>query len=120
MRALVVFSGDSDHPLAWLLRPGFRHVFCAVQSAGLWIEIDGRRGVPTVKYMSTDDFDLAGHYRGQGFTVVETGQADRPGRAPLSVRSCVGLVKTVLCIRSAALTPWGLYRFLDQRISPCS
>lgn len=111
MRALVAFSGTSDHPLARLLKPGFRHVFCAVASNGLWIEIDQGRGAPSFRYMAEETFDLADLYRKQGHVVIETTQ----GNAltwPLGLRTCVGTVKAALCIKSAALTPWGLYRHL--------
>jgi len=109
MRALVVFHGASNHPLAWLLKPGFKHVFTVIQSEYYWTLIDGRAGVPVVEFVAHSDCELAEFYREQGYTVVETYQRDKPLRAPYLTNNCVGLAKAVLCIRSFALTPYQLY-----------
>lgn len=115
MKALVVFSdGDAVHPLGRFLRPGFRHCFACVLSNGLWLQVDGRLGVPVFKYLTTGDFDLATFYRDKGYTVVETEQRDRAVTWPLVLRSCTGLVKAALCIRSWSLTPHQLYRHLTE------
>lgn len=114
MRALVVFCNTADHSLSWLLRPGFRHVFCVIESNGLWLEIDGRCGVPSIRYLSQSDFDLATFYRDQGLTVVETAQGANPSPWPLALANCVGLVKVALCIRSWAVTPYQLYKHLER------
>lgn len=114
MRALVVFGDSHGHPLGWMLKPGFRHVFCAVAARGCWLLIDGRAGVPDIHYLTTDDFDLATFYRAKGYAVVETVQRDEPLRVPLVTVNCVGLVKAALCIRSWAVTPWQLYRHLTR------
>lgn len=109
--ALVMFndSGTGGHPLAPLLKPGFRHTFCAVRDGHYWSIIDYAKGRPEV-YVSDID-DLAGHYSGRGHTVIAVDK--RPGCVmPVEVVSCVGLVKTVIGIRSFAITPWGLYRHL--------
>lgn len=118
MKAIVVFHDriESRHPLAFLLRRGFWHCFCCVLSNGLWIQIDGEEGVPVVRYLCEDDeFDLVAHYRDQGCTVVETVQRAECLPSPLALRNCVGLVKATLCIRSWAITPYGLYKHLVNR-----
>lgn len=116
LRALVVFRDfkNAQHPLAFLLKKGFQHCFVCVQSEGFWIQIDGGVGVPFIKAVAAADFDLAAHIRGLGFTVVETNQRQSSVTFPFSIRNCVGLVKTVLCINSWALTPYGLYKYLRK------
>lgn len=121
MRALVVFHDNilpksgRTHPLSRFLRKGFWHCFVCLESNGLWIRLDGECGVPVVQYLTpSDEFDLAGYYRDQGCVVVETRQRDTVPLAPLALRNCVGLVKAVLCVRSWAVTPWQLYRYLKR------
>ena len=118
MRAIVVFcdNGDEGHPLLWMLKPGFKHCFCAVFDKGCWLLVDNARGVPTVEYLCEEDFDLAAHYRDEGATeIIETVQRKTPLRGPYVAANCVGLVKAILCIRSWAITPHGLYTHLKGR-----
>ncbi len=114
MKALVVFHDHGCHVLDPLLRQGFRHVFCAVESGDSWISIDSRAGVMVVKVVAPSGYDLATFYRGEGFTVVETTQRAVPTRAPFAMANCVGCVKAVLSICSFAVTPWRLYKFLRR------
>lgn len=109
--ALVVFTGEGTHPLSPLLKPGFRHVFCAVRDRDHWCVVDGAEGLP-VLYVGHGD-DLAVWYREQGYTVLEVPRRERT-RAPFVVASCVGMVKAIVGIRSLAQTPWGLYRHLRR------
>lgn len=112
--ALAVFHGRGTHPLSPFLKPGFRHVFCAVRHGHYWAVIDAADGLPAVWVAGIDD--LAGWYRGQGYTVVEvTGR--RGVRVPLCIASCVGLTKAVVGIRSWALTPWQLHQHLTRRLT---
>lgn len=110
--ALVVFHGEGTHPLSPLLKPGFRHCFCAVRHGHYWTVLDGADGLPAVYVSGVDD--LAAWYRDMGWTVVEVERRE-PVRTLLVAASCVGLVKAVVGIRSRALTPWGLYRHLTRR-----
>ncbi len=114
MRALVVFTDDNDHPLAWLLKPGFRHCFVCIDKNDLWLLVDGGPGVPVIKYLTENDFDLASYFREKGFTVVETHQRDKAVTMPIVLRTCVGLVKAILCISNLALTPYELYQKLEK------
>ena len=114
MRALVVFCHDNTHPLAWLLKPGFRHCFVCLESNGLWLLVDGGPGIPDIKYLTESDFDLAAFYREKGFIVVETHQRQKAVTAPLVLRNCVGLCKAVLCIAGWSFTPFGLYKQLEK------
>lgn len=113
MKALVVFHGNGCHWLDCLLEPGFRHVFVAILTEnGYWIELDGRAGVMYTEVMTGADFDLKSHYEELGHTVVETEQSTHPRSRPLEFTNCVGLVKAVLGIKSWAITPFQLYKYM--------
>lgn len=114
MKALVVFHNHGCHILDPLLKPGFRHVFCALESGDCWIMIDSRVGVMVIEAVAPAGYDLATFYRAEGFTVIETNQRSKPLLAPLVASNCVGCVKTVLGIRCAAVTPWRLYKHLRR------
>ena len=117
MRALLVFGDPKEgrrHWLAPLLKHGFGHVSAVVLTGDYWVLLDAQRGVPVVQVVCGADFDIAGHYRSEGYTVVETVQRAVPARAPVMQANCVGLVKALLCIRSAAQTPWQLYRHIQR------
>ncbi len=110
-RALIVFHGEGTRWWARLLKPGFRHCFAAVESGGLWILFDPRRGLVELRALTSADFDLAAFYRDKGYTVAEHTQGTRPSRAPLMPATCVGATKRLLAIRAPlALTPWRLWR----------
>ncbi len=113
-RCLAVFHGDGHGFLARFLKPGFRHCFVAVLNKNCWVVIDGRNGVPDIDVFAQADYDLATFFRGQGFTVIETVQRGQAPRSPFAVANCVGLVKAILCVRSAAITPHGLYKHLRK------
>lgn len=81
---------------------------------GLWLLVDGKDGIPAVRYLSDEEFDLAGFYREQGIIVVETEQGKIPPTCPFLWRNCVGLVKAILCLRSFAFTPYQLYKRLTR------
>lgn len=113
MKALVIFRDFEDpHPLAFLLKKGFHHCFVCIEQDDLWMQVDYGRGMPIISYLTTNDFDLAKHYRDQNMTVVETTQKDKPSSFPFVLRNCVGMVKQILCIRNFAYTPFGLYKRL--------
>lgn len=114
MRALVVFTdgGAARHPLGFLLKPGFRHCFVCVVSGDCWLQIDGSNGIPIIKPLTDATFDLAAFWRDQGATVIETEQRSRPSWLPFVWNNCTGLVKAVLCLRTWAVTPYQLHRFL--------
>jgi hypothetical protein len=114
MRAIVVFSGDNTHPLAFLLRRGFKHCFVCLVIDNWWLLVDGSTGVPVIKPLTGSDFDLAAFYRDQGMTVIEATQGARPSFGPLAWNTCVGLTKAVLAINSWAVSPHQLYRHLSK------
>ncbi len=113
MKALVVFHGSMEHPLSRWLKTDFQHVFCAVLDInGLWVYCDARGGCPDIKAVSAEEFDIAEFWRDAGYTVVETETRKLPPRAPFVVANCVGFTKALLGIRSFALTPFQLYKYL--------
>lgn len=114
MKALAVFHGHGCHVLSRFLKPGFSHVFVAVRTGNYWVMIDGRAGVPVIEVVAPSDFDLVGFYRDQGFTVIETQQRALPPRGPFAIANCVGLAAAILSIRSTAITPYRLYRYLRK------
>lgn len=114
-KALVAFyDGDTRHPLGRLLKKGFGHCFCAFQADGFWILADGQDGLPSIKVIAAADYDLAAFYRNEGLTVIELEHGTKPLRRLLMPWNCVGLVKAALSIRSRAVTPYGLYRYLKR------
>ena len=115
MRALAVFHPDGNHFLSPLLKEGFKHVHCVLDREGVWVMVDFLAGMPNAQVVAASDYPLAEFYRDEGYTVVETQQRTRPSWFPLSVNNCVGLTKTMLCIRAAlVITPYGLYRHLER------
>lgn len=119
-KALVVFGGKSDHPLAPLLKEGFHHCFVAVLSEGYWITVDNVLGHMVIKVVAGPDEDLSGHYRRHGYTVVETTTQKpdvwkfNPFYGNIMVANCVGLVKSVLSMNSLVWTPYSLYKELTK------
>ena len=116
VKALAVFNNNGGHILDPLLKRGFRHCFCALQTGPYWVLIDALDGVMDIRVAAPATYDLATFYRAEGFSVIETNQRSKPLRAPLVTTNCVGCVKCVLGIRSAALTPWGLYKALRRQL----
>lgn len=115
MNALAVFTDPEDTRFEWLLRPGFRHVFACLDDGAYWTMFDPRNGQAVVKSVQASGFDLAGHFRNEGYTVVELEQGP-PIRAPMVVNNCVGLTKAVLCIRAPLVqTPYGLFKHLTRK-----
>jgi hypothetical protein len=115
MRALVVFHG---HGGAWWnrwCRAGFRHCFIVLDDGACWIALDGTLGRARLKVMAASDFDLAGYYRAQGFTVVAAAARDGPPFWPLILATCVGAIKRILVIRAPwVLSPHQLFVFLQS------
>ena len=114
--AIVIFEHNNMHPLGFLLRRGFRHVWLAtVDASGIyWVTHDGRLTGHTTTVLADAQFDLAAHYRAQGCTVVVTKRRQQRILGPVLFNSCVGLTKHILGLRSFAMTPWQLYRTLTE------
>lgn len=119
MKAVVVFSPDSNHPLRWLLHRDFRHCFVVAQQHddGPWVLIDSAEGLPYVSVLGIGDFDPEAFYAGMGLRTLRAWQRARAPRLPLCVASCVGLTKAVLGIEAPLVqTPRGLYHYLLREL----
>ncbi|MCH7485997.1 MAG: hypothetical protein IIC04_03325 [Proteobacteria bacterium] len=116
VRALAVFHGQGAGVWSRALGSGgFRHCFAALALNGCWVVVDGADAGLPIDVLAGAEFDLAGFYRRQGFTVVETGARPPPSRPlwPFMAATCVGVTKLTLGIRAPfVLTPWRLYRLL--------
>ena len=120
MKCLLIFGAENAHPLAWLLNRNRRHVWCALQDVdrGAWISYNWHQGVPVIQAEAAADYDLATHYRAQGFAVVEVERGTKPRLFPLVMNNCVGHVKVVCALHTFAVTPHQLYRSMTKRKRP--
>lgn len=115
MKALVIFSDAGVHWAAPMLKQGFRHVAVAVLNGGYWIGIDPVMGTPDIRVIAGPNHDLAGQYRDEGFTVVETSVRKGNDLFPLALANCVGAVKAILGINAPfIITPFQLHRHLTK------
>lgn len=104
----MVFHGEGCHPLSFLLKKGFNHVFACVDDGVYWTRIDRLAKGLEVEVVAGSDYPMAQFYRDEGFTVVER-EYDRDKSYPFEVANCVGLTKTICGIRSFCFTPFQLY-----------
>lgn len=116
MDGLMCFTSDNSHPLSWMLDPQCRHVFCAVQDTerDMWISYNWRDGRPELRAECAADFDLAEFWRGHAYTVVDVTLGEEPVGGPFILNNCVGHVKSILRIRSRAVTPFGLLKWAHR------
>jgi len=77
--------------------------------------VDGAKGIPVVQSYAPLDFDIVNHFKNNGMKVVEIEVGTSPSPSPFILRNCVGMVKAMCCIRSFAVTPYQLYKHLEQR-----
>lgn len=127
-RLWLVFFGDTPRRAWWanLLRPGFRHVWaaCWYEDQQRWVYFNPALNGTEIAIFSREEFpaklDFLLHHTSAVLRV-----ASRYGRgAAPAIPWCVGSVKSLVGIRSAAVTPWRFYRALLARgaepvISPC-
>ena len=117
IRALVVFHGAGHGFWPWLCgRLGFRHCFAALNDGRAWIVIDARGDGLHVAADVSAAFDLPGHYRALGFTVIETDLRVSRRRYVLPFAfTCVETAKRALGLKAWWLwTPYQLYRRLKR------
>jgi hypothetical protein len=117
MKCLLIFGTENAHPLAWMLSRKHRHVWCALQDVerGVWVSYNWHKGLPIIQVESAADYDLAAHYRDQGYSVVEIERGIKPRLFPLVMNNCVGHVKVVCALRTFTVTPQWLYRSMTKR-----
>lgn len=115
----VAFSGRADLPWLKLLRPGFRHCFCAIADATGWTLVDPlARRLVVLRLGVGPEFDLPAFWRRAGFRVLGP---FTPARAlpsllpPLAPFNCVTACLRLLGLDGPlVLTPFGLYRRLAR------
>ena len=120
MKCLLIFGTENAHPLSWMLSRKHRHVWCALQDLerGVWVSYNWHKGLPIIQAESAADYDLAAHYRAQGFTVVEMERGTKPRLFPFVMNNCVGHVKVICALRTHTVTPQWLYRSMTKRERP--
>jgi len=116
-RALAVFHDEGAGCWPRLCgRPGFRHCFVALNDGRAWIVVDPCSDGTRVSAEVPAEIDLAAHYRGYGYAVVEAdlAQSQRRYRLPWAF-TCVEAVKRILGIHGWWLwTPHQLYQRLEK------
>jgi hypothetical protein len=117
MKCLVIFGAENAHPLAWMLSRKHRHVWCALQDVerGVWVSYNWHKGLPIIQVESAADYDLAAHYRAQGYSVVEIERGAKPRLFPILMNNCVGHVKVICGLRSYTVTPQWLYNAMTGK-----
>lgn len=113
----VAFSGRADLPWLKLLRPGFRHCFCAVADATGWTLVDPLACRLVVQRLGVErEFDLPAFWRRAGFRVLgpfTPAPAVPSLLPPLAPFNCVTACLRLLGLGwPPVLTPFGLYRRL--------
>ncbi|MFN9336043.1 MAG: hypothetical protein ACK53U_19010 [Alphaproteobacteria bacterium] len=116
----LFFGGRADQPWLYPLKRGFRHCFAAIQDAQGWTVLDPLSGRLIVAHLPLDpDFDLPGFYRRAGFHLrgpFTPGPAAPRLLPPIFGLNCVALCRALLGADAPrALTPFGLYRRLQNR-----
>lgn len=107
--------------LAVWLKRGMRHVFCLRRSDAFdgWVAFHPEiYRTAVLEYHGDAYVEFLRKMAETGsVTLVEFEGRTEPGWFPWGTKSCVGRVKGVLGIRSRSITPAGLYRDLQQRLS---
>jgi len=112
--ALVVFEHNNLHPLSFMLRRGYRHVWCAVmdERSHSWVGHDLRIEGHVTTVLCEPSYPLAQYLRDQGNEVLAIQRKAHRTPGPFILNNCVGLTKAICGIRSAAMTPWQLRQHL--------
>jgi hypothetical protein len=118
-RLWLVMFGDTPRRAWWanLLRPEFRHVWAVSWYADQerWVEFNPARTGTIIRLWTADQFPavLTVLLRDSAAVLRVASRTDRWNASASAY--CVGAVKSLLGIRSPALTPYGLYRDLLAR-----
>lgn len=117
--ALVIFEHNNLHPLSGLLKPGYRHVWCAVidERNHSWVGHDLRLDGYITTALADAEFPLAQYLRDHGKEVFAVTRRARRAAGPFIWNNCVGVTKSVCGIDSLALTPWQLRQHLIKTAS---
>lgn len=111
---IVFFSDASGRWWTKAFRPGFRHVFAAAWFADQerWVVFDPLRHGLVLQVLRGDEFNYGALLAASHTAVRINARFERLAIPP--VFYCVGAVKALLGLRSAAVTPYGLYRALRR------
>ena len=115
-QALAIFVGHTDCRWLRCLRAGFRHCFVALRDGNTWLTCDPLKDRIELRVLPVPpDFDLSGHYAGQGHMVLRgLARSDLPRRLPALVPlTCVTVAKRLLGVQAPwVLSPWQLCKRL--------
>lgn len=127
-RLWLLFFCDPRGVAWWcrILRPGFRHCVAASWYADTerWVVFNPTRCGTVIEVWTAEQFPARlDQYLAESSAVLRVASRHDRRAAP-AMAWCVGQVKALLGVRSAALTPWRLYRALLARgaepvIVPC-
>lgn len=124
LRALLVFHNPEDARYKRILKYGFWHVFAALEvepthegNERMWITVDGVDMQFATQVVAPASYDLAGWYREQGLTVLETYRGAEPDLRWFVLANCVGLVKRLANLHAPfwVITPYQLFRYISAR-----
>jgi hypothetical protein len=118
-RAWWIFFAEPGCPAWWarLLRPGFRHCYAAAYFAEQerWVEFNPSRFGTRIHVWRCEEFpQRLTQLLTETTTILRFAECEECRTTP-PVAHCVGQLKALLGITSAALTPYGLYRELLAR-----
>ncbi len=118
VRALVVFSGQTDFWWRRVLKPGYRHCGVIVECGQHWLVVEPLAPHLHLRLLPMSGDALTAALKRRGLDVVETlvRLPGGPGRWP-SLFSCVEVVKRTLGLREPMVqTPWQLWqKILENR-----
>lgn len=114
MHDLIIFSNVDEHPLAGLLKPGFRHVTAVrYEDSGYWVQHDWAPSGIKLSSVGGSIEQITEFYAEHGGTVFHRPVHMRFWEGQLlMLNNCVGHTKALLGIPSWAVTPYQLYRYL--------
>lgn len=118
-RLWLVFFADPRGVAWWcrILRPGWRHCYAAsfYNDRQMWVVFNPTRRGTVIELWPRDEFGpRLEQFLEESSAVLRVASRHDRGHQP-AAPWCVGSVKALLGIRSAALTPWRLYHALLAR-----
>lgn len=118
VRAIAVFSGQTDFWWQRCLKPGFRHCGVMVEAGGHWIVLEPLAARLEVRVLApAQPAALIRMLRRRNLLAIEAEVMDQAVPVALpGLFTCVAAVKRVLGIRAFWVqTPWQLYKKLHYR-----
>ena len=118
VRAIAVFSGQTDFWWQRLMRPGFRHCGVLIEAGGHWIVLEPLAACLELRILPAASPDtLVRMLRRRHLLAIETTVRPITGAVLFpGPFTCVETVKRALGIRSIWVqTPWQLYKNIQSR-----